>query len=189
METMKNLNSNIQNYFNKSQSGFTLVELLVVMAVIGVLASIVLASLRDADTRARYAVVQSEMRNLVQAIVVAQGESNSTLYQMTGTYCSACSCFGVDARDIPATHQCFIDQTNTLNDIKNANRGLIGLPDELRDPWGSPYLFDENEGEAAYGFCGDDNLISLGPDGVIDYLSGNTDDFRVSVPNHSAACN
>ncbi len=44
--------------------GFTLIELLVVIAIIGILSSVVLASLTTARTRGTAAAVQNEMSNM-----------------------------------------------------------------------------------------------------------------------------
>ncbi len=49
------------------------------------------------------------------------------------------------------------------------------------DPWGSPYLIDENEGEPRNGFCErKDAVISAGRNGV--YEGGANDDLFVILP-------
>lgn len=48
----------------KNSKGFTLIELLVVIAIIGILSSVVLASLTTARSRGTAAAVQSELANM-----------------------------------------------------------------------------------------------------------------------------
>lgn len=48
----------------KMSKGFTLIELLVVIAIIGILSSVVLASLTTARTRGQSASVQSQLSNM-----------------------------------------------------------------------------------------------------------------------------
>lgn len=64
-------------YINKKK-GFTLIELLVVIAIIGILSSVVLASLNTARDKAKDAAIKSSMQTIrVQAELFYSDNSNS----------------------------------------------------------------------------------------------------------------
>jgi len=71
---------------NSQNKGFTLIELLVVIAIIGILSSVVLASLTTARTKGQAAAVQSELSNMrAQAELYYSNNSNKyTGTDMTG---------------------------------------------------------------------------------------------------------
>ena len=55
----------------KRNKGFTLVELLVVIAIIGILSSVVFASLNSARQKARVAAFKSELKGAQPAMIVS----------------------------------------------------------------------------------------------------------------------
>ena len=57
------------------KKGFTLIELLVVVAIIGILSSVVLASLNSARAKARDATRMSDMREIQKAIEIFYNDS------------------------------------------------------------------------------------------------------------------
>ena len=77
---------------NKNK-GFTLIELLVVIAIIGILSSVVLASLNASRTKAADVVVKSYMSN-IRTQSSMWYEDNSGTYNTTGIATSACNSAG-----------------------------------------------------------------------------------------------
>jgi len=78
--------------FKKSSArGFTLIELLVVIAIIGILSSVVLASLNDARKKSRDAKRIADVKQLQLALELyfdSNGTYPSTTSSLTGTYIS-----------------------------------------------------------------------------------------------------
>ncbi len=159
--------------------GFTLIELMVVISIIGMLSSIILATLKTARTNALYARADAEIMTFMSSAQVAQGEKNKTLLGITGSGCSDCGCRGRDIRNIPTSDACYVQWTNVLSAIQTATNGLVvGLTNMTRDPWGSPYGLDENEREGGPTDCRNDTIRSAGPDGIL----GTGDDVGFLVP-------
>jgi hypothetical protein len=63
---------------------------------------------------------------------------------------------------------CYNAWVNVITTVQANTGGLItGLTNMTRDPWGSPYAVDENQGEGGAGACsGLDNFRSVGPNGI-----------------------
>lgn len=70
--------------------GFTLIELLVVIAIIGILSSVVLASLTTARTKGKDAAVQAQLSNM-RAQAELYYSTNSNAYAAAASTTGACS--------------------------------------------------------------------------------------------------
>jgi prepilin-type N-terminal cleavage/methylation domain-containing protein len=85
----------MENNFSKNK-GFTLIELLVVIAIIGLLSSIIMASLNSARQKAKVAKAQIEIRQIIDAITIAQGEQGRPLISFApDSNCGQCSCVDI----------------------------------------------------------------------------------------------
>lgn len=167
---------------NNNKKGFTLIELLIVISIIGILASIVLVSLNTAREKAQAAEAKSQIKSFISAVELARASSDKTLRQITGSGWSANGCPGGISL-INMTGGCFPRWRQALQRVYAAN-GEVYVPSLERDPWGSPYVLDENEGEVASNPCRKDNIRSAGPDGV----RSTADDIIVLIPFYLSQC-
>ena len=79
----------------KYSKGFTLIELLVVIAIIGILSSVVLASLNTARVKARDARRISDINSLQLALELYSND-NSGKYPLASATCSATVFYGLE---------------------------------------------------------------------------------------------
>jgi len=137
------------------QKGFTIVELLVVIVVIGILAAITVVSYSGIQERSRIARANDELRLLNQAINVARINEDKTLILVTGSNCTRC--FN------QATYELSIDRIAAASgmNISALKKG---------DPWGNKYSIDENEGEGASPCSGRDSIGLTTPGKVGVYI-------------------
>lgn len=126
----------------KNQNGFTLIEIMVVVIILGLLAGLVLPRILGREEEARITTVKTQIRNLEGAL----------------------DGFKLDNGFYPATEQ-GLDALIHKPDSGRVPRkwkegGYLKPPRIPKDPWGNPYLYFSpgNEGRQY-------EIISYGPDG------------------------
>lgn len=136
----------------KQQSGFTIVELLIVIVVIGILAVIALASYSGMQDRARESKRNSDVATYYKAILVARNNTGMVLKDITVGSWSVGYCTNatynpgnITPKDLPKTHPCWVNYYNNLDRISAAS-GMDLSSLKSGDSYGNPYSLDENEG-------------------------------------------
>lgn len=124
---------------NKRQGGFTLIEIMVVVIILGILASIVVPKVMDNPDKARVSKAKNDIRAL---------ESALNLYKL-------------DNYSYPTTDQgieALVSKPGGSPEPKNWKQGGY-LPRVPKDPWGEPYQY------LSPGVQGSIDIYSLGADG------------------------
>ncbi len=122
---------------NKTISGFTLIEILIVVVILGILGAVVVPNILSRPDTARVQAAQTDLRALSQTLEI----------------------YRLDNFQYPSSEQgleSLVDRPSGFPEPKNWNPEgyLKKLP---TDPWGSPYLYEKTG--SSY------SLISLGADG------------------------
>ncbi|MFA6274115.1 MAG: type II secretion system protein [Candidatus Paceibacterota bacterium] len=125
----------------KFKKGFTLIELLVVVAIIGILASVVLASLNSARSKGKDASVQSSMTSMRAQAELGVSSSGTYLIDLCGS-----SAVGGLATLITAVNNI------TANDVVCAQDVVAG---SAGTAWGAAVQLPSSESGTATYFCVD----------------------------------
>lgn len=145
--------------------GFTIVELLIVIVVIGILAAITIVAFNGVQQRAKNTQATSDLTNIKKAMLAYKARHG----------------------ELPPTGDAWNYSTNppTCNVINNvitalATEGYTGL--KATDPWGNCWGYDDNDCNTTSPAGTATNIESVGPDGV----NGGTDDVMVRVTTKEA---
>jgi prepilin-type N-terminal cleavage/methylation domain-containing protein len=125
----------------KSGAGFTLIEIILVIALIGLLASVVFASLSGAIEKGRVSRAQADLSEFRQAIILLEHDTGLS----PGGFDNMGSCLptsGPIDNDFPLNDSVVI--AGLVND--NGKSGWNGpyIPTIADDPWGNLYYFDDD---------------------------------------------
>jgi prepilin-type N-terminal cleavage/methylation domain-containing protein len=144
---------------HRKQLGFTIVELLIVIVVIGILAAITVVAYNGIQDRAQRAKITSDLRNIENAINMARADRATVLGIITGNFGTAGACVskpsGTDFAALARTDACWTQYLTTLDRISTAGGQNVR---NLVDPWGRPYFIDENENEGGTTNCTKDSI-------------------------------
>jgi general secretion pathway protein G len=120
---------------SQSQSGFTLVEMLLVVAIIGILAALVIPRIVGRSEQARVTAAQADI---------------------SGGIKSALGQFEVDNGFFPKTLQDLLTQPSNAKNWHGPYLDKLPI-----DPWGNPYVYYYPGKHSPNSF----DLLSVGPDG------------------------
>ncbi len=131
-----------------ARKGFTLIELLVVIAIIGILSSVVLASLNTARSKGTDAKIQSELRSIAVNAEIYYDNFGNSYGTAANTSCTA----GMFAQaSNPNIDQIVDDLTaaTTLYDpICNSAAGTFMIAHRLTSPTAALFFCVDNTGKA-----------------------------------------
>ena len=154
----------------KNKKGFSLVELLVIIAIVGLLATVVLSNLGAARDLAKESRAKNDMSALRKALKV----------------------YEIDIGELPPrggginTRNDFPNDEDEWEQVVNALRSSDGEDWEgpyltnsiLEDPWGNHYIYEDHACNAP---CGTSYLSTAGPDREV----GTEDDYTIIITKQS----
>jgi len=174
----------------RHRNAFTLMELLVVMAIIAILAGIVLGALRFASIKSRRSMAEAELQAIASALQLYKDEmqyfpachnfidgTNTTVAFATSN--SACLFRAISGNGAGTNTTVDTGTRPYFNKWREAKQGNIGKDTSspahyfIRDPWENPYNYIQPGLTNTVTF----DLYSFGPDGK----PGTEDDIAIGI--------
>jgi prepilin-type N-terminal cleavage/methylation domain-containing protein len=79
---------------NENKTGFTLIEIMVAIAIVGILAAIILVSMQSFGKKARASRALAQASSVIPAMVSCAGNYGNDKVQFSGDICSESSSYG-----------------------------------------------------------------------------------------------
>lgn len=163
-----------------NKKGFTLIEILVVIAIIGILASIIIVSANQARQKAKIAKAQATLRQIRTAIAFLENDSNQWPGHKTINLVEG----GASNNELWDLNAPEAGLTATDSNFPNWSGPYLGAGSISPDPWGNNYFFDTDydlDGDPAAPNQWAVVIGSFGPNGLGPNLYDDDDIIEIIV--------
>ncbi len=160
-----------------NKKGFTLIEVMIVLSIIGILFSIVLVAVDSSQEKAKEAKVLQEIANIEAAITLMADDTGEWPGHQTIDEINETSSPPNEIADISAASAGL--SSNPGGDPYDSWNGPY-VPPNMIDPWGNPYFFDTDyDLSGGAGTSWGAVIGSYGPNGLGENIYDADDVIRV----------